>query len=125
MASRANFSAIPLTFGVNRSRLSAEWYRLNSGVVALLSGQFSLSAHMYSPDTGRRYGGVGSHRARTSAGGVILSHWANVLTRPDRNVPVDSDSPYPPLGPRNPIKYAPPGSTPPPDQGTQPPPTPP
>src|SRR5689334_25164459 len=93
MACRANFPAIALTFGVHRSRLSAEWYRLNSGVVSLLSGHLSLSAHRYSPDTGRRYGGVGSHRARTSAEGSILSHSANVLTRLYRNVPEDSVSP--------------------------------
>src|SRR6478672_5868212 len=105
MACRANFSAIALTFGVNRSRLSAEWCRLNSGVVTLLSGQFSLSAHRYSPDTGRRYGGVGSHRARTSAEGLILSHSANVLTRLYRNVPEDSVSPNRPWEPLNQAIY--------------------
>src|ERR1700704_6050118 len=93
MASRANFSAIALTSGVNRSRLSAEWYRLNSGVVTLFFGGNSLSAHRYSPDTGRRCGGVGSHRARTSAEGLISSHSANALTRLYRNVPEDSVSP--------------------------------
>src|SRR6267154_2928360 len=112
MASRANFSAIPLTAGVNRSELSWEWYRLNRGVVTLLSGHFSLSAHMYSPDTGRRCGGVGSHRARTSAEGLILSHSANVLTRLYRNVPEDSVSPYRPWVPWNQIMYAAMGTTP-------------
>src|ERR1700748_4010335 len=99
MASLANFSAIALTFGVNPREVSPEWYRLNSGVVTLLSGHFSLSAHRYSPDTGRRYGGVGSHRARTSAEGLILSHSANVLTRLYRNVPEGSVSPNPPWEP--------------------------
>src|SRR6476646_5508822 len=112
MACRANFSAIALTFGVNRSRLSAEWCRLNSGVVTLLSGQFSLSAHRYSPDTGRRYGGVGSHRARTSAEGLILSHSANVLTRLYRNVPEDSVSPNRPWEPLNQAMYTTMGTTP-------------
>src|SRR6266567_7162771 len=112
MAALANFSDIPLTCGVNRSEVSPEWFRLNSGVVTLLSGHFSLSAHMYSPDTGRRYGGVGSHRARTSVGGLILSHWANVLTRPYRNVPEDSVSPYLPWLPWNQIMYAAMGITP-------------
>src|SRR5436190_9227426 len=112
MASRANFSAIALTFGVNRCRLSAEWYRLNSGVVTLLSGHFSLSAHRYSPDTGRRYGGVGSHRARTSAEGLILSHSANALTRLYRNVPEDSVSPNRPWAVSNQIMYAAMGTAP-------------
>src|SRR5712672_3806356 len=112
MASLANFSAIALTFGVNRSELSWELYRLNSGVVTLLSGHFSLSAHMYSPDTGRRCGGVGSHRARTSAEGLILSHSANVLTRLYRNVPEDSVSPNRPCALLNQIMYAAMGTTP-------------
>src|SRR6201985_2551830 len=102
MASLANFSAIALTFGVNRSEVSPEWFRLNSGVVTLSSGHFSLSAHRYSPDTGRRYGGVGSHRARTSAEGLILSHSANVLTRLYRNGPGDPVSPHLPEVPGDP-----------------------
>src|SRR4029079_19503901 len=112
MASRANFSAIALTFGVNRSRLSAEWCRLSSVGVALLSGQFSLSAHRYSPDTGRRYGGVGSHRARTSAEGWVLSHYANVLTRVYRHVAEDSVSPNRPGEPLNQAIYPTMGTTP-------------
>src|SRR5437764_2099274 len=112
MASLANFSAIALTLGVNRSELSAELYRLNSGVVTLLSGHFSLSAHRYSCDTGRRCGGVGSHRARTSAEGLILSHSANVLTRLYRNVPEDSVSAYRPYVPWNQNMYAALGTTP-------------
>src|SRR4029077_3970941 len=113
MASRANFSAIPLTLGVNRSELSWELYRLNSGVVTLLSGHFSLSAHRYSPDTGRRCGGVGSHRARTSAEGLILLHSAKVLTRLYRNVPEDSVSPYRPGEPLNQAMNTQRGTTPP------------
>src|SRR6266576_979918 len=112
MASLANFSAIALTFGVNRSELSWELYRLNSGVVTLLSGHFSLSAHRYSPDTGRRCGGVGSHRARTSAEGLILSHSANALTRLYRNVPEDSVSPNLPWALLNQNMYATMGTTP-------------
>src|SRR4029078_5834390 len=112
MASRANFSAVALTFGVNRSRLSAAWCRLNNGGVTLLSGQFSLFAHRYSPDTGRRYGGVGSHRARTSAEGLILSHSANVLTRLYRNVPEDSVSPNRTREPLNQAIYNTLGTTP-------------
>src|SRR5919201_461954 len=103
MASRANFSAVPMTRGVNRSELSVELYRLYSGVVTLLAGHSSLFAHRYSPDTGRRCGGVGSHRARTSAEGLILSHSANVLTRLYRNVPEDSVSAYLPYVPWNQI----------------------
>src|SRR6266513_3876502 len=111
MASRANFSAIPLTLGVKRSELLVEWYRLCSGVVTLLSGHFSLSAHRYSCDTGRRYGGVGSHRARTSAEGLILLHLAKVLTRLYRNVPEDSVSPNRPCALLNQIMYAAMGTT--------------
>src|SRR5689334_23357373 len=112
MASRANFPAIELTVGVHRSLLSAEWYRLNSGVVTLLSGHFSLSAHRYSPDTGRRYGGVGSPRARTSAEGLILSPSAKALTRLFRNLPEDSGSPNRPWEPWNQAMYTTMGTTP-------------
>src|SRR5215510_11602251 len=103
MAARANFSAIPLTRGVNRSEMSPDWYRLNSGVVTWLSGHSSLSAHRYSPDTGLRRGGVGSHSGRISAGGFIFEHSANVLTRLYRNVPEDSVSAYLPYVPWNQI----------------------
>src|SRR5260370_42475696 len=101
MASRATFSAMPLTFGVNRSAVSVELFRLYSGVVALLSGHSSLFAHRYSCDSGRRWVGVGSHRARVSAGGGILLHSGKGLTRLYRNVPAESVSAYFPQVPWN------------------------
>jgi hypothetical protein len=43
---------------------------------------------------------------------LILSHWANELTRLYRNVPEDSVSPYLPYVPWNQIMYAAMGTTP-------------
>src|SRR6266700_2076610 len=105
MASLANFAAMPLTRGVNRRELSVELYRLYSGVVTWLSGHRSF------PDTGRRCVGVGSHSARMSAGGLILAHSANVLTRLYRKVPEDSVSAYLPYVPWNQNMYAAMGTT--------------
>src|SRR5260370_17282822 len=67
---------------------------------------------MYSPDGGRRFGGVGSHRTRSLEGGLIFAHSAKVLTRLYRNVPDDSVSAYLPDVWWNQIMYAPIGTMP-------------
>src|ERR1700722_3747989 len=96
MAPFANLSVRAWTAGPNRRAVSLDWCSRHSGVVAGC-GPSSLSAQMYSPATGRRFGGVGSHRTRRSAGGLIFAHSAKVLTRPYRNVPEDSVSAYLPV----------------------------
>src|ERR1700684_148768 len=97
MASFANRSVRALTAGPNRRAVSLDWCSRHSGVVGG-SLPSSLSAQMYSPATGRRFGGVGSHRTRRSAGGLIFAHSAKVLTRPYKNVPEDSVSAYLKIG---------------------------
>src|SRR6202451_2333464 len=96
MASFANRSVRALTAGPNRREVSLDWCSRHSGVVGG-SLPSSLSAQMYSPATGRRSGGVGSHKTCRSAGGLIFEHSAKVLTRPYRNVPEDSVSAYLPV----------------------------
>src|SRR5450755_4473152 len=96
MASFANLPVRALTDGPNRSEVSSDLCKFHSGVVGG-SLPSSLSAQMYSPATGRRSGGVGSHRTCRSAGGLIFAHSAKVLTRPYRNVPEDSVSAYLPV----------------------------
>ncbi len=106
MASFANCPAGPLTAGVNRTEVSVVLVNLNSGVVLYQSIPVSLLVQMYSPDTGRRYRGVGSHRPCSFTGGLIFAHSAKVLTRLYRNVPEDSVSVYLPYEWWNHIMYA-------------------
>ena len=111
MAAFANCPARPLTWGVNRKLVSSDWVSFQSGVVGGL-GPSSLSAQTYSPDGGRRLGGVGSQRGCSFAGGLIFAHSAKVLTRPYRNVPDDSVSAYCPSALWNQNMYAAMGTTP-------------